>query len=83
MDVSEAKRLKTLEDENTRLKRLLADAMLDNAAAYARTIAKRDAPPGKVHARSGATRPPRCISAHRSAHQSIMRTRSSQKSARA
>ncbi len=32
MDVSEAKRLKMLEDENTRLKRLLADAMLDNAA---------------------------------------------------
>jgi putative transposase len=32
MDVSEAKRLRTLEDENTRLKRLLADAMLDNTA---------------------------------------------------
>ncbi|MGY4430766.1 hypothetical protein ACVWWO_003243 [Bradyrhizobium sp. F1.13.1] len=32
MEVSEAKRLKTPEDENTRLKRLLADAMLDNAA---------------------------------------------------
>jgi putative transposase len=32
MDVSEAKRLKGLEDENGRLKRLLADAMLDNAA---------------------------------------------------
>jgi putative transposase len=32
MEVSEAKRLKTLADENTRLKRLLADAMLDNAA---------------------------------------------------
>jgi len=32
MDVSEAKRLKSLEDENARLKRLLADAMLDNAA---------------------------------------------------
>jgi putative transposase len=32
MDVSEAKRLKMVEDENTRLKRLLADAMLDNAA---------------------------------------------------
>ena len=32
MEVSEAKRLRTLEDENTRLKRLLADAMLDNAA---------------------------------------------------
>ena len=33
MDVSEAKRLRTLEDENTRLKRLLADAMLDNPAS--------------------------------------------------
>lgn len=32
MEVSEAKRLKMLEDENTRLKRLLADAMLDNVA---------------------------------------------------
>ena len=32
MEVSEAKRLKTLEDENTWVKRLLADAMLDNAA---------------------------------------------------
>jgi putative transposase len=29
MDVSEAKHLKQLEDENTKLKRLLADAMLD------------------------------------------------------
>ena len=32
LDVSDARRLKALEDENTRLKRLLADAMLDNAA---------------------------------------------------
>jgi putative transposase len=32
MDASEARRLKALEDENARLKRLLADAMLDNAA---------------------------------------------------
>ena len=32
MDVSEAKRLKGLEDENAKLKRLLADAMLDNVA---------------------------------------------------
>ena len=32
MGVSEAKRLKGLEGENARLKRLLADAMLDNAA---------------------------------------------------
>ena len=32
MDVSDAKRLKSLEDENAKLKRLLADAMLDNVA---------------------------------------------------
>ena len=32
LEVSEAKRLKALEDENARLKRLLADAMLDNVA---------------------------------------------------
>jgi len=32
MTVSDAQRLKTLEAENTRLKRLLADQMLDNAA---------------------------------------------------
>jgi putative transposase len=31
LDVSEARRLRQLEDENTRLKKLLADAMLDNA----------------------------------------------------
>jgi len=32
LEVSEAKRLKGLESENVRLKKLLADAMLDNAA---------------------------------------------------
>jgi len=32
MDVSEAKRLKQLQDDNGKLKKLLADAMLDNAA---------------------------------------------------
>ena len=32
LEISEARRLKSLEDENTRLKRLLVDAMLDNAA---------------------------------------------------
>ena len=32
LDVSEARRLKALEDENARLKKLLADSMLDNAA---------------------------------------------------
>ena len=31
LEVSEAKRLRALEDENGRLKRLLAEAMLDNA----------------------------------------------------
>jgi putative transposase len=31
LDVSDAKRLKSLEDENAKLKRLLAEAMLDNA----------------------------------------------------
>jgi putative transposase len=31
LDVSDAKRLRALEAENTRLKKLLADAMLDNA----------------------------------------------------
>lgn len=31
MDVSEAKRLKQLEDENSKLKRLVADLSLDNA----------------------------------------------------
>ena len=30
VEVSEAKRLKALEDENAKLKKLLADAMLDN-----------------------------------------------------
>jgi putative transposase len=32
MDVSDAKRLKALEEENSKLKRLLAEALLDNAA---------------------------------------------------
>ncbi len=32
MDISEAKRLRALEDENAKLKRMLADAMLDNVA---------------------------------------------------
>jgi putative transposase len=31
LDVSEAKRLRSLEDENRRLKKLLAETMLDNA----------------------------------------------------
>jgi len=31
MEVSDARRLKVLEDENAKLKKLLAEAMLDNA----------------------------------------------------
>ena len=31
MDVGDARKLKALEDENARLKKLLAEAMLDNA----------------------------------------------------
>ena len=31
LEVSDARRLRALEDENAKLKRLLADAMLDNA----------------------------------------------------
>ena len=40
MDVSEAKRLKVLEDENGRLKKLLAEAMLDIEALKA-VLAKK------------------------------------------
>ena len=32
LEVSDAKRLKAMDDENRRLKKLLAEAMLDNAA---------------------------------------------------
>jgi len=32
LEVSEARRLRTLEEENSRLKKLLAEAMLDNVA---------------------------------------------------
>ncbi len=35
LEVSEAKRLKALEDENAKLKRLLAETMLDNAVLKA------------------------------------------------
>jgi putative transposase len=40
MDVPEARRLKQLEDENTKLKRLLAEQMLD-AAALRKLLAKK------------------------------------------
>jgi len=40
MEVSEAKRLKALEDENARLKKPLAEQMLD-AAAFRELLAKK------------------------------------------
>ena len=40
MEVSDAKRLRALEDENARLKKLLADQMLD-AAAMRELLAKK------------------------------------------
>jgi putative transposase len=44
MDVSEAKRLKALEDENAKLKKLLAEQMLD-AAALRELLSKMYGPP--------------------------------------
>ena len=40
MAVSDAKRLRALEEENRRLKQLLADTMLDNQALKGRLLAK-------------------------------------------
>ena len=45
MTVSEAKRLKALEDENARLKRLLAEQMLDMAAMKELLSKKWERPP--------------------------------------
>ena len=56
LEVSDAKRLKALEDENNRLKRLLADAMLDNAVLKDLAAKKMVTPAAKraavVHART-------------------------------
>lgn len=62
MEVSDAKRLRTLEEENGRLKKLLADALLD-ASALRELLAKMyDLPrPGKVRGRSDDGSPPKCI----------------------
>ena len=57
MDVSEARRLKTLEDENGRLKKLLADSMLDNAAL--KDLLGKN---GSARRRAGCCRPsPDCL----------------------
>src|SRR6201995_4133167 len=45
MNVSDAKRLKQLEDENAKLKKLLAEAMLDNAVLKDITSRKWGRPP--------------------------------------
>ena len=50
MDVSEAKRLKGLETENAKLKRLLADAMLDNAALEGSVVKKMVTPAARREA---------------------------------
>src|SRR5262245_34834467 len=63
MDVSDAKRLKALEDENARLKKLLADQMLE-ASALRELLSKNvyDLPrPGKVLGRADDGSPPKCI----------------------
>src|SRR3989304_6074064 len=48
LDVSDAKRLKALEDENAKLKRLLADAMLDKGGLKERRTKKGCRPPPGV-----------------------------------
>ena len=48
LDVSEARRLKALEDENAKLKKLLAEAMLDNAMLKDLTTKKFRRPPRGV-----------------------------------
>lgn len=51
MDVSEAKRLKQLEDENAKLKKLLAEQMLD-AAALRELVSKKWQGPSRGAKRS-------------------------------
>jgi putative transposase len=51
LEVSEAKRFRALEDENGRFKRLLADAMLDNAG-----LTRRAAQPTMCRQKNGSAR---------------------------
>src|SRR6186997_148409 len=51
LEVSEARRLRGLESENARLKKLLADAMLDNAALKD-LLAKMYSPPRRCNERA-------------------------------
>src|SRR3954463_3078248 len=57
LDVSEARRLKALEDENGRLKRMLADAMLDSAALKDLRRKKGGRPPHDERQRCSCVRP--------------------------
>src|SRR6202020_1589785 len=50
MEVSEAKRLKQLEDENAKLKKLLAEQMLDAAALRGVSAKKFEGPPPSAEA---------------------------------
>ncbi|PWR17929.1 IS3 family transposase [Zavarzinia aquatilis] len=50
LEVSEAKRLRALKDENAKLKRLLADAMLDNAGLKELLFKKMVTPAGRREA---------------------------------
>lgn len=54
LEVSEAKRLRSLEDENAKLKRLLAEAMLDNAGLKDLLTKNGDA---RCQARGGCSSP--------------------------
>jgi putative transposase len=57
LEVSEARRLRTLEEENARLKMLLAEAMLDNAAL--KDLASKN---GDARREAGSRRPCPCAS---------------------
>jgi putative transposase len=52
LEVSEAKRLRALEDENAKLKRLLAEAMLDNAGSEGSSRKKLVTPAAKQGGRA-------------------------------
>lgn len=52
LDVSEARRLRSLEEENSRLKKLLAEAMLDNAVL--KDLASKN---GNARRQAGSRRP--------------------------
>jgi putative transposase len=63
LNVSDAKRLKSLEDENAKLKKLLAEAMLDNAML--KDIAEKNG--DARHQARGRCSPSGCVSAQRAA----------------